>query len=253
MAIHSNIIHELIRRNDPHLASQWARASLLTEREDFPEERPSAALLALLNHFTSADVWLNLMKDEEWVCNDFSLDSLDAYRGLFPETGIQGLALACVQHGKTELLELLVREVPCTYWATGERHFYWIEQHIGIKLSEQQVLDRIAKNTLVSGDSKEVMAGIIWLGENAQWTEETEFPVNLELYSDIAIKVIKRYGEYKFSDPFVIFLVNTHLSGFDTCFHAQQLVFLEESGIPLRLLMLSNPHRRSRLIHDLDI
>jgi hypothetical protein len=253
MALHTKIIRELIRRNDPLLACQWASASLLAEREDFPDERPSAALLALLNHFTDDIVWHSLMADDEWVCNDFSLESLDAYREIFPATGIQGLALACVQHGKDELLGLLVHEVPCSYWAIGERHFRWIDQTAGIKLSEQQVIDRIAKNTMASGDNDEVLAGLIWLGENSQWIEGEDFPLNLEHYSDIAIKVLRRYADYLFSDAFVIFLVNTHLSGFDSCYHAQQLVLLEESGIPLSLLMLSNHHRRSRLMHDLDI
>jgi hypothetical protein len=253
MAIHSNILQALILRNDPLLACQWASVSLLDQREDFPEERPSAALLVLLNHFTGADVWCKLMNDEAWVCNDFNLDSLGAYQALLPETGIQGLALACIQHNKGELAETLIREVPCAYWATGERHFYWLKENMDITLSGQQVVDRIVKNTLSSGYNEEVMAGLIWLGEHAQWIEGEEFPLNLELYSDIATKVLRRHVDYVFSDAFVIFLVNTHLSGFDSCYHGQQLVLLEESGIPLRLLMLSNPHRRNRLMHDLDL
>lgn len=253
MAIHSNIIHELIRRNDPHLACQWASASLLANREDFPVERPSAALLALLNHFTGADVWGSLVEDEAWICNDFNLDCLDAYRAVFPETGIQGLAMACVQHSKAQLAELLLHKVPCMYWATGERHFHWLEENMGVTLSEQQVFDRIAKNTMASGDNEEVMAGLIWMGENAQWAEDEAFPLNLELYSDIAIKVLRRHADYEFSDAFIIFLINTHLAGFDECYHGQQLIHLEEAGIPFRLLLLSNPHRRRRLVHDLNL
>lgn len=246
------IVSTLINRQDANLAQQWAR-DVLFQREDFPKESNAAILLVLAAHFCRAPAWQGMLLDEAWICNDFTLETLERYRDKVSGEPMRQLALFCQEQGFSSIKDLLIEEVPASFFGNGVHHYHWLDRQLGAQLKRDDVMDRLARHTMSSGDPEEVGAGLVWLGSQPGWETGDCLPISLEHHSKIAISVLEHHEQYPFQDGFLAAMINVHLDCFDESLHIGEIRRLEDMGIPRHFLFIDNRHKRIRLMDDLDI
>ena len=234
------------------MAQQWAR-DVLFQREDFPKESNAAILLVLAAHFCHSPAWQEMLVDEAWICNDFTLETLERYRDMVIGEPMRQLALFCQERDLCEIKELLIDVVPASFFGNGVHHYHWLDRELHAGLVHHEVMDRLGRHTMSSGDSDEVGAGLLWLGSQPGWITGDRLPVNLQHHSHIALSVLQHHEDYCFQDGFLAAMINVHLDCFDESLHINEIRHLEEMGIPRQFLMIDNRHKRIRLMDDLDI
>lgn len=246
------IVSTLIDRKDAKLAQQWAR-DVLFQREDFPKESNAAILLVLAAHFARSPEWADMLVDQEWICNDFTLETFSHYKPLIEGQPLCDLALYCHEHSIEGIKQLLIDEVPASFFGQGAHHYVWLDSCLNTQLSKQGVLDRLSRHTMSSGDPDEVRASLVWMGSQTDWENGDSLPVNLSHYPAIALEILGHHQQYSFQDGFLVAMINVHLGCFAEEFHIREIRRLEEMGIPRSFLFIDNQHKRIRLIDDLDL